>query len=389
MLKNDLAVLLDKIDWNFPGSNTFPNSVHTLHTFPGNFIPQIPAYLIQVLTKEGDIVYDPFCGSGTTGLEASRLKRYALQSDINRTALLVSEGKLLAYHNPDMKQSLVELINELLLSNFERYVFWSNDRVSEHEIIANWFHDETYRQLLFLWNKIEGYSNRAERVVLEMLFSDTLFACASTMGGLTSTGKKRRHHWGWVADNVRPKQPAKHDAIRIFRDKLIHAVDVMSAIKNPEEDKFSVFRCDSRAIALEESCVDNVITSPPYIGMIDYTLANRLHYQWMGWPIQEDRENEIGARFKRFRKNLKQEYLSDMKLVAREISRVLRNGGNCAIVVGASRKFPDLAYRTTEIFAEHLKRIWGPVERSLSKRRISERRGSDIKELICVYQKRS
>src|SRR4051794_3889600 len=41
---------LDRVDWNFPNTGTKPGSVHTLHWFPGNFIPQIPAALIQILS---------------------------------------------------------------------------------------------------------------------------------------------------------------------------------------------------------------------------------------------------------------------------------------------------------------------------------------------------
>jgi len=387
-LEDNISSALNKIDWDFPGSNTFPYSVHTLHTFPGNYIPQIAAYLIQILTKEGDKVYDPFCGSGTTGVEASRLKRFALQSDVNRTGVLIAEGKLLVYHNPQIKEVIVTLINELLLSSFELFRSVRHRINDRHAELIQWFHIDTYGQLSYLWNKIEMCSSYESKVVLEMIFSDTLFACASTAGALTSTGRKRRHHWGWVADNVRPAQPIRHDAIKIFRDKLIHAVDTTSAIKEVPQNNFSVFRCDARNIELNDSSVDHIITSPPYVGMIDYTLANRLHYHWMGWPLAEDREHEIGARFKRNRKTIENDYLSDMKLVAKEFTRVLRDKGYCAIVIGASRRFPHIAYEVIKLFSLYLKKVWGPVERSVSKRRISERRGSDITELICVYQKR-
>lgn len=43
--------------------------------YHGNFIPQIPNQLLRRFTKAGDIVLDPFVGSGTTAIEASRLGR--------------------------------------------------------------------------------------------------------------------------------------------------------------------------------------------------------------------------------------------------------------------------------------------------------------------------
>ncbi len=43
--------------------------------YHGNFIPQIPNQLLRRFTKAGDIVLDPFIGSGTTAIEANRLGR--------------------------------------------------------------------------------------------------------------------------------------------------------------------------------------------------------------------------------------------------------------------------------------------------------------------------
>ena len=43
--------------------------------YHGNFIPQIPNQLLRRFTKAGDIVLDPFVGSGTTAIEATRLGR--------------------------------------------------------------------------------------------------------------------------------------------------------------------------------------------------------------------------------------------------------------------------------------------------------------------------
>lgn len=49
----------------------------------GNFVPQIPFQLISRYTNPGDWIVDPFCGSGTTLLEATRLGRNALGVELN------------------------------------------------------------------------------------------------------------------------------------------------------------------------------------------------------------------------------------------------------------------------------------------------------------------
>lgn len=49
--------------------------------YHGNFVPQIPRQLIKRYTKAGDVVLDPFAGSGTTVYEAETLARNCIAID--------------------------------------------------------------------------------------------------------------------------------------------------------------------------------------------------------------------------------------------------------------------------------------------------------------------
>lgn len=64
--------LLDQVEWDFSQvRSTVP--MHDLHPYPARFIPDLPRALIRLFPpKEGSTVFDPFCGSGTTLLEAGR-----------------------------------------------------------------------------------------------------------------------------------------------------------------------------------------------------------------------------------------------------------------------------------------------------------------------------
>ncbi|MCF0236224.1 MAG: DNA adenine methylase [Bacteroidaceae bacterium] len=53
------------------------------NNYHGNFVPQIPDHLIRRYTEEGDIVLEPFMGSGTTLFECERLGRHYIGFDIN------------------------------------------------------------------------------------------------------------------------------------------------------------------------------------------------------------------------------------------------------------------------------------------------------------------
>ena len=73
---------------NGNGSTTY--LTHNFHTYPAKFIPQIPKSTIKALTREGDIILDPFCGCGTTLVEANLLNRRAIGVDLTPIATLVS-----------------------------------------------------------------------------------------------------------------------------------------------------------------------------------------------------------------------------------------------------------------------------------------------------------
>src|ERR671936_946185 len=66
---------------------------HDYHKYPAKFIPQLAERLIKENSNSGDLVCDPFMGSGTTILEAIINSRRAYGSDINPVSVLISRAK--------------------------------------------------------------------------------------------------------------------------------------------------------------------------------------------------------------------------------------------------------------------------------------------------------
>src|SRR5574337_230573 len=81
---------LKAINWSFTSDDT-GFLTHDLHPYPAKFIPQIPGHCIARLSLRGELVLDPFGGSGTTALEAVRLGRRALSTDANAVGTLVGK----------------------------------------------------------------------------------------------------------------------------------------------------------------------------------------------------------------------------------------------------------------------------------------------------------
>jgi hypothetical protein len=374
---------LDRIDWDFPKAGTKLGSIHTIHWFPGNYIEQIPAALIQVLSKPNDVVLDPFGGSGTTAIEALKLGRHAVVSDHNSACVHIADAKLSLLANPLPKEIYGKILSQLVFDHLCRSSQFGMNGEGSNQELTLWYESETLSQLRYIWSILEQQEPQI-RKPLFAVFSNLLFTCASTNGSLTKSGKPRRHHWGWVADNVRPKKLLFHNAVKLFCEKLVTLVDK----SNPDlTTQAKVIQQDARHMILDDESIDLVVTSPPYVGVIDYTHANRLLYLWMGWSIDKERIDEIGARYRRSRKNAVAEYLADLRLCRDEIHRVIKKESYCAIVIGESKKFPDAAKLVVDIFAELMPIVWGPKPRYYSRRRVSEGVASEPVELICVFQK--
>lgn len=100
--------------------------VHRLHPYKGKFIPQLVEYFIDSHTdnfkhkaffKKGDIVLDPFSGSGTTLVQAAELGIHSIGVDISRFNCMITDTKLLDY-NLNLLTNEIKKIN-LAITKFE------------------------------------------------------------------------------------------------------------------------------------------------------------------------------------------------------------------------------------------------------------------------------
>ncbi len=114
--------------------------VHRLHPYKGKFIPQLVEYFLdehtdefkrEIFFKKGDIVLDPFCGSGTTLVQANELNLHAVGIDISAFNVLICDVKIAKHNLVELYRTIRKLTMEL--ENFQRI---RNNLKFEEQLLA-------------------------------------------------------------------------------------------------------------------------------------------------------------------------------------------------------------------------------------------------------------
>src|SRR6266540_864468 len=88
--------------------------VHRLHPYLGKFIPQLVEVFLRIYFKQGQTVFDPFVGSGTTLVQANELGINSVGFDVSQFNVILCQAKTAKY---DLKEARKEVLDILDKSN--------------------------------------------------------------------------------------------------------------------------------------------------------------------------------------------------------------------------------------------------------------------------------
>lgn len=381
LAKSNYLSELRALDWDFHGQSG-QDGLAAYHWYPARYVPQVPGVLIGYLSAAGERVLDPFCGSGTTLVEARRLGREATGIDTNPVAVMTSLSKLVDFSPEDWRGYVSKLrhIVDQNLYTFGREEGWVQSLVPNYEEQSKWYHPRTLEELACIWEGIRRLPGRYEHVA-DVAFSSLLrFVCSQDK------------HWGWICDNVRPGEMSYRPVRKVFFEKL-EAYPVLlqaslgggSALRTPPQANVHLGKCAEVLAEMPDASFDLVVTSPPYFSMTDYMRSQRLTFLWHDWKLDELKVIESGARYKRHRQAALQQYLDEMSTSFTEIARVLKRGRSCAVVIGESpHRDPYL-----DEFRDNMVAAGFKIEARIKRRVATQRTFSAIKHEEIIIAKRT
>lgn len=355
------ASKLRSVSWDFTGART-GYGPHGIHPYPAKFIPQIPRTLIDLFHPGDDSpVLDPFCGSGTTNVEAFEMGLPSVGIDLNPLAALVAKVKTTPLRAPlgGFARDVVEKAKERV----------ETGRFSIPDIprVDHWFKVSVQKALAAIVNELSEVSESDVADALKVALSSIIVRVSN---------QDSDTRYAAVEKDV--------DEESVFQGFERAAVSLGSALADLGTGLFRTrppVRIVTKDLMKVEpvevgSNIGLVITSPPYPNAYEYWLYHKYRMYWLGLNPIAVREAEIGARPHYFKKNHQTEadFERQMGVCFALLSKVMRPRTYACFVVGRSvihgREIDNEAI-LARAAARHRFRTLGSVQRNIAMSRKS------------------
>ncbi len=303
-------------------------AAHSLHeiSYRACFKPQLPGFFIERLTRPGDRVYDPFMGRGTTVLEAALMGRAPLGCDVNPlSAILVA---------PRLEPPAVEEVRRRL----EEISF--SQAAERPEDLRAFYHPETLRELCalrahLLAREAAGALDRVDRWI-RMVAVNRLtghspgFFSVYTLPPNQAVSVEAQRKINARRGQSPPRRSVPALILRKTRALLADCDAASRAALAAAARGCRLITADAGSTpGIETGSVELVVTSPPFLDVVDYAADNWLRCWFCGIDPKAVRLTVV--------KSL-EEWKAEMTRVFIEFARVLRPGGFVAFEVGEVRR---------------------------------------------------
>lgn len=313
-------------------------TLHQLSPYIGKTKSSMAAAIVSHFTKKGEVVYDPFSGSGTIALEAWRLQRRVITNDLSPYASLLTRAKLFPYRSAADAMRDIDRVAARVPALEDQ----AEDLRDVPQWVRDFFHPRTLRETL-AW--VFALKDRRHWFLLACL----LGILHHQRPGFLSYPSSHTIPYQRLRKFPSSQFPELYE-YRSVRDRL--EAKVARAFRRVPELDFSIpRRCFSKDAGnfVPSEIVDAIITSPPYMRQLDYARDNRLRLWFLGMEDWHSLDKRISPGEDLFLRLMRRAFLC--------WHSVLKPGRFCILVIGDTcsrvnrENLPDLVSRiaTTEI----------------------------------------
>jgi DNA modification methylase len=323
MVSHRVTDILHSVDWDFADvpANT---GLHAIHPYPAKFIPQIPRQLIQLFDpEERGVLLDPFCGSGTTLVEAINAGREACGVDLNPLACLISRVKTTPL------PCALDTIAKQVTARAQELLSSETLQVPCIPRLDHWFKPDIQKALAVLIREISHIPSCSTREALQVALSSIIVRVSNQESDTRYAAVEKNASAHEVFGQFKRATSSLHQAITLLSDNLFRRLGTATVLNR-----------DILTVTPDElpRNVGLVVTSPPYPNAYEYWLYHKYRMYWLGMDPIEVRQREIGARPHYFRKQRQDEsdFERQMSICFRLLFRVMLPGAKACFLVGRS-----------------------------------------------------
>ncbi len=302
------------------------SSIHEI-AYRACFKPQLPRFFIELLTRLGDTVYDPFSGRGTTVIEAALLGRSVVGNDVNPLSKILTLPRLRVPEIEALEQRLKEIPIE--------------KSASADLDLSMFYHRQTLREIVSLKNYLAMRPAQTDQDDLDswirMVATNRLtghspgFFSVYTMPpnqAVSAESQKR-------INQKRSQEPEYRDTKAIILKKSKQLLNNLSPSQRNNlsraADRARFLIEDARHTStIPSSSAQLTVTSPPFLDVVQYAQDNWLRCWFNG--IDAD---QVAKRIT-ISKTL-EAWSQVMQDVFLELYRITSSGGWVAFEVGEVR----------------------------------------------------
>lgn len=300
------------------------NALHEI-SYRACFKAQLPQFFIKLLTREGDCVYDPFSGRGTTAIESALLGRTVVANDINPLSAILIRPRLFIPELEQIQKRLEEIPDNGAHDDLDLSMFYHPATEKEIKQLRSYLYER----------KAAGKEDEIDAWI-RMVATNRLtghspgFFSVYTLPPNQAVRRESQIKINTTRNQVPSYRSTKELILRKSRSLLSNITGKLRSSLREVGERSQIITRDARDTNLARESIHLTVTSPPFLDVVNYADDN-----WLRCWFNAIDEGEVSKQITVLKSV--DAWANFMEEVFKELYRLTVVGGAVAFEVGEVR----------------------------------------------------